>query len=448
MIKLLKKIFFAFFLIIVFAIIYLSFFGIKTKKFNNEITSNILKINKKIDLSLNDVNYQLNIFKFKINVKTKNPKIILAESKLEIKRVETAIPLKSLIGGKFSIDNLKILTKEIKIKDAILLARTFQNSPELFVLDKVIKKGILSADINVNFDSENKIKNDYIIKGFIKKGNLGFVKKYEFKDLDFEFNITNNQYLFSEIESDFNNIQLNSPLIKINKKNNLLFINGSVLNTNKSFDVYNFKKLFGNLFSNVDLKKIKLSSKNDFSFNIDKKLKIKDFKINSIIDLNALDINEKSLNLKSYFPSSNEIIKLKNHKIKISFTKNVLNITGDGNFFLKDKADFLTYKIIKKDNQISFDTKIDIKNNQLNINLLDYEKKEGIESNISIKGIRKKNKDVLFKLISLNENKNKILIKNLFFNKDFKIINLASFEANYKNDKKIFNEFKLKKKQF
>ncbi len=445
MIKLLNKIFFTLFLIIVFAIIYLSVFGIKTKKFNNEITSNIQKINNKIELSLNDVNYQLNPFKFKINIITKNPKILLAESRLEIRRVETTIPLKSLIRRKFSIDNLKILTKEIKIKDAISLARTFQNSPELFVLDKVIKKGILSADINVNFDSENKIKNNYIIKGFVKKGNLGFVKKYEFKDLDFEFNITNNQYLFSEIESDLNSIKLISPSIKINKKNDLFYINGSILNDNRNFDVQNFKKLGGIFLSNVDLKKIIFSSKNDFSFNISKKFKIKDLKINSIIDLNELDINENSFNLKSYLPNSSEIIKLENHKIKISFTKNILDITGDGNFLLKDKTDFLTYKIIKKDNQILFDTKIDIKNNKLNINFLDYEIKEGTESNISIKGIRKKNKDILFKSISLNENKNKILIKNLFFNKDFKIINLASFEANYTNDKNIFNQFKLKR---
>ena len=85
------------------------------------------------------------------------------------------------------------------------------------ILDKVIKEGILSADINLNFDSENKIKNNYIIKGFVKNGNLGFINKYEFKDLDFEFNITSNQYLFNEIESNFNEIGLISPLIEINK---------------------------------------------------------------------------------------------------------------------------------------------------------------------------------------------------------------------------------------
>ena len=445
MIKLLSKTFFTIILFLVFAIIYLSIFGIKTKKFNNEISSNILKINKKINISLNDVNYKLNPFKFEINVSTENPKILLSESKLEIKNIETITSLKSLISGKFSIDNLKILTKEIKVKDVISLARTFQNSPELFILDKVIKEGVLSADINLNFDSENKIKNNYIIKGFVKNGNLGFINKYEFKDLDFEFNITSNQYLFNEIESNFNEIGLISPLIEINKKNDLFFFNGSILNDNKNFNIQNLKILVGDLFTNINLKKIRFSSNNDFSFNISKKLKIKDLKINSIIDLDELDIDEKSLYLKSYFPNSSEKIKLKNHKVKINFSKNILDIKGDGNFLFKDKMDFLTYKITKKDNQISFDTKIDIKNSQLNISLLDYVKKEGTVSTILIKGIKNKNQDLLFKLISLNENNNKILINNLFFNKNFKIINLAGFKANYINNKDILNEFEFKK---
>ena len=54
------KILLAIFLILILAILYLSIFGIKTDKFNNQINNNILKINKKIKLKLNDVKYLLN----------------------------------------------------------------------------------------------------------------------------------------------------------------------------------------------------------------------------------------------------------------------------------------------------------------------------------------------------------------------------------------------------
>ena len=55
MIKKIIKILLITFLILFLAIFYLSIFGIKTDKFNNQITNNILKINKNINLNLSDV---------------------------------------------------------------------------------------------------------------------------------------------------------------------------------------------------------------------------------------------------------------------------------------------------------------------------------------------------------------------------------------------------------
>ena len=43
-------------------VIYLSIYGLKTKKFNNEIIKNVSKINKKINISINEVNYLLKIY--------------------------------------------------------------------------------------------------------------------------------------------------------------------------------------------------------------------------------------------------------------------------------------------------------------------------------------------------------------------------------------------------
>ena len=60
MIKKIIKILLIISIILVLAILYLSIFGIKTDKFNNQIINNTLKINKKINLSLKDVKYQLN----------------------------------------------------------------------------------------------------------------------------------------------------------------------------------------------------------------------------------------------------------------------------------------------------------------------------------------------------------------------------------------------------
>ena len=99
------------FLILVSAILYLSIFGIKTDKFNNQIIDNTLKINKKINLRLKDVKYLLNPYNFTINIKTKNPQISIEGRSLGIKDIQTNIALKSLIKNQFSIDYLKLKTK-------------------------------------------------------------------------------------------------------------------------------------------------------------------------------------------------------------------------------------------------------------------------------------------------------------------------------------------------
>ena len=54
MIKTISKTLFILFLILVFIVIYLSVYGVKTKKFNKEIINNISNINKNIDLYLSD----------------------------------------------------------------------------------------------------------------------------------------------------------------------------------------------------------------------------------------------------------------------------------------------------------------------------------------------------------------------------------------------------------
>ena len=56
-----------------------------------------MKINNKINLSLNDINFLLNPYNFTININTKNPKILHQGKNLEIKDIQTSVSLKSLI---------------------------------------------------------------------------------------------------------------------------------------------------------------------------------------------------------------------------------------------------------------------------------------------------------------------------------------------------------------
>ena len=445
MIKTIIKTFSVIFLLLIIIVFYLSYFGIKTKKFNNQITSNVLKINKKINLSLNQVNYLLNPYNLTINIKTKNPQILLSGVELRIKDIKTNISLKSLIYGQFSIDDLQITTKEIKLNDVISLVRSFQNSPQLSILHKMTKGGFITANIKLNFDEIGKIKENYKIVGSIKKSKFNFLNQLRLQNFNFDFDISKNNFLLKKIDTEINNIKITSPLIKIKKDKDLFFVNGQILNDTKNFNIHELKPFFDNLFQNINLKKIDYSSIHNFSFNVNKNLKFNDLKVETTLNLKELILNGKHLKLKPYFTNFVEEIKLKKHKIIINYKKNIFHIKGNGNILLEDKSDILSYEIIKNKNNLSFDAKINLKNNSLLIDFLDYEKKVNHSSLLSIKGSLNEDDKLKFDLISLKEKNNEILIKGLDLSKNFKIIDIDNFNINYENNKKILNKINLKK---
>ena len=264
MIKGLIKILLTVVLIVIIVIIYLSVVGVKTDKFNNQIKKKILEINEKVNFELREVNYLLNLNNFSINITTKNSQILLEDNVIDINSIKTNVSLKSLINDQFSIDDLQISTSEIKIDDLILLARIVQNTPQLFILNTIIKDGSIAADININFDDHGKIKNDYQIKGFIKNTRIDLFNKSRVKDLNFLFDITKKKYSLSKIYTIFNEIKFNSPFIQIKENKDLYLIDGTLLSKDQKLENNDLKIIFGNLIDSFDIKDVEFSSINNF----------------------------------------------------------------------------------------------------------------------------------------------------------------------------------------
>ena len=432
-------------LVLVLVIFYLSIFGIKTDKFNNQIKKSALEINNKINLKLNEVTYLLNPYNFNVSITTKNPQILVDNSKIKINTIKTNISLKSLINDQFLIDDLQITTADVKINDLILLARTIHNTPQLFILNTIVKEGNIEADVNINFDDQGKVKSDYLIKGLVNNTRLNLLNKSSVRDLNFSFQISENKYSLNKINAEFNKIKLNSPFIQIEDKKDLYFIQGSLLTEAQQLKDKDLTVILGDFFNNLNVDKVKFSSQNNFSFTVNKRLKFNNIKIETNIDLDQLTLIEERINLKPYIPKIKKEIKFENQKIKIKYSKDKLSINGSGNIFLTDKVEQLSYEVIKNNNQSLFSVKLNIKNNPLIIDFLDYKKKEGINSTISINGNLKKSGHTNFEFITLEEGKNKILINNLKLGPTFKIIDIGSLNTDYKNNKNFFNKVNLKK---
>ena len=137
---------------------------------------------------------------------------------------------------------------------------------------------------------------------------------------------------------------------------------------------------------------------------------------------------------------------MENHKILISFKKNKFNIKGKGEMSISNKIDYLNYKLNKINDNYDFKTTVNINNNQILLDILDYQKKENLNSTLYIKGSYKKNKKITFDNISLkDDDKNNFMIEGLNLDNKLKIEDIDKLELNFINNNKIKNQIFLKK---
>ena len=447
MIKLLVKIFSILLVTAILIIIYFSLVGLKTEKFNEVITKQLLKNNSNIDVKLKDVNFMLSPLDLSINVKTYAPEIFIDKNKLSLEYIASNIPLKSFFKENFIIDDIKLSTKFLKIRDVITLSRIYRNSTELLILNKIIKEGSIIADINFNFDENGKIKNDYVIKGIVKDTQLKLLNNNEIEKLNFIFEVKYNQFNLRDIRTKFNQVPILSSITEIQKKDKNFYINSKLETNKKDFNFNEFNKIFKGELKNQGIENMIFSSSNDISFFINEKFKIKDFRLKSNIDLKSLTYINELKNFKKYFKDYKNTLKLKNNKILLSYNKNKFSINGNGLIGYEDIYDNIDYQIKQQDNQHIFSTNIDIKKNLLLIPLLNFEKKKNSTLSINLDGVYKDNQEILFNKISLKENNNLILVKNLKLNKKLEISKIDLIDINLVNKEKIINQLKLQRQK-
>ena len=148
--KFLLKFFIAITILIFLPIIYLSIIGIETESFNEQIKNKVKESNKNLQLNLKKIKIKLDPLKLKFNAKTVGATVYYYNKPLELEYIGTEISLASIIKNKFVSSNLEIASRSLLISDLIKFTRVAYKSPELFILEKIIKKGHVIFDIKIN----------------------------------------------------------------------------------------------------------------------------------------------------------------------------------------------------------------------------------------------------------------------------------------------------------
>ena len=430
---------------ILIAAVYLTYFGIETKRFNQAIKEKVSENNNKINIELNKVKIVLNPANFTIAVKTKNPNIVAEDKKIKLEKINASLSLGSLFKKNFSIKNAKIISKENDLKEIIGLIRIIKNSPQLFIADQMIKGGSIFANIDLYFNDKGNLARNFSINGSVKDGEIRLINKKKISKIDFNFDIQDGQYLLENTEIEYEKTKLSSNKIKIKNKDNSFLFDGDFSSSKAEINSSLLALIFKNNLKKKGFDNINFTTNNNFSFILSKKIKISDFKINSKINLHKLIYSKNNNSLKKFIPNYNNIIELIDHKIDLSFVKKKFTIKGNGKFLIDKKTDKINYEIKYNNDKYNFKSQIRLDNIPLKIELFNYTKKENENSSLNFAGVYNKNKNIYLQNISLKESDNNFKIKGVSLNKNYKINSIEEVSLNFLNDNKKKNKILLQK---
>ena len=436
------------FLIVLFSIpiFYLSYFGIKTSKFNSIIKNKIQDHNPRLDIKLNKVNIFLDLKKISFKIKAEKPILILDKlKKIEFEEIITNLSISSYLSEEFAIKNLKLSTYDNDIKNLLSFYRLINNSPRLLIYNQIFKQGDIRFSIYFNFDKNGKINNDYEINGEVRNLQISLLKFKDIQNLNFKFNATHKNINLKNIKFVYDKVNFNSDNILIKDNIKSYFIKGSLFNNGDRL----YKK-FIQLFYKVDLDEINFNksnfdSKSNFSFYVNKKFKILDLNFRSELFIEEFEYNIKNKNLKNFVTNYNDSIIFKKTKIQIEKQNKKWSFNGSSQYFLDDKlTNQIKFNIIENNGKFFFDSNIDLTPLRIELKDLNFLKREEIPAKLILIGNIKKNA-LFFKKLKFENFKNIINLKNLEIQNN-KIIKFDSANLRLINENKILNQISLNTK--
>ena len=435
-------------------IIYTSYFGIETNKFDTIIKEKANEVNENVKLEFNKTKIYLSPTELNLVVKLKNPKVLIRNNEFNLSKLNLFLSIKSFFSSNFLLKRAEVAFAKNHIKDLTKITNIFVPKFVNKKIDKIFVKGKIEGEFVIPFDPDGNIRDDYGFSGKILDASINISKEFNIKNLTTEISHTkdNKASLFNIVikEGSLLDFELADSTFLLKRQNNETDVK-SLLVTSGEFNLSKVKKI-SSLF-NLNIRNIKdIKGNGDLRTKIDFKLNNK-YKINNLIysmegdiPYSELFLKEKKV-IKKYLPNYNDEIKFKDSKIKLTRTKT--NNTIDLNGLMKINNDFDSFNVKQiynyNNKTFNIEGKADLTNSEVNISKLNYIKKHGKESeiNFNFNFLLNKYYDVT-KLIFLSD-KTKIDISGLKMNKnfetnDFKKLEIKTFTGENKN-----NDFLIEK---
>ena len=445
MYKIIIRIILVLIIFIFFSVIYLSNFGIKTNRFNSLIQSKINEIDSRINTEIEEVSLKLDLGNQEIKTNANNVNIYFNNNLIELSEINLNIDIFSFLKENPIIKKLEIYTKENKLKNILKIIQSYKFNFSTVMLENRVESGIIKSRVEIFFDEKSGNFLNFKISGSIKNGKINLLNNENIKKINLNYKIFDQNFLFNDLELEYNGIFLNSDKISIIQKNKNYFVEGDFKNKNKKISTKILKNILNLDFLNIEEQEIKIETNNKFNFFINQKMKINEINFNSNIVLDKISLLYKFDKVKDYIPNFNNLIIFKEASLKLDYSNKNLSVKTLSKYSFDKDFDDLKFNINKNNGNYKFDTEIKIKNSPLLLKFANYKKNEKKLSLLKIKGSYTNNDKIYFDQINYTENKNLFKISKLKLNNNFKISDISNLKINYVNQSLKTNSLKLKK---
>ena len=336
MIKIFYKTLFSILIIILLIILYLTIFGLETKKFNHLISNNLEKKHENLSIELNRVYLKLFPFDLSFVLTTKNPIIIYKNKNIKIKSLTSQINISSILRGSSGIKKIKVDSGKLILKDIIDIMKLYKNNFQLVLASKFVKSGIVNLYLDINFDKNGNIKDDYKIEAQINNSKIDlFDKNIEISKLLFLIN--KNNYSIKDVELSYKGVSFLSNNIRLNKNGKSFEIKGDFRNPKTNINLKNYSFINKNIFNLLVNRNIEIETKNIFSLNINNKYRINNLSLVSDLKIKDIELKVENEKFKNIFNLA-ETVNFENNQINIEFSgdplrknkKNIISLNGEG----------------------------------------------------------------------------------------------------------------------
>ena len=278
--KIFSRIFLLLLISTVSAVIYLSYFGIKTDKFDDLIKNKANEVSKYVKLEFKKTKIHLNLNELNLVVRLQNPKVLIKNDGINLSKLDLFLPLKSFFTSDFLLRRAEIAFVENDIRDLTKITNAFLPKFINNKLKKIFVKGNLEGEFFIPFEPDGSVGEDYGFAGKVSNALINFTKDFSIKNLTTEIghlkDNTGDSFKVIIKKGIIYDLELADSIINLKREKKDIKVK-SLLRTNGKLNFSQIKKitsLFGINISNLKDINGTADLKTNISFNLDKKFRV------------------------------------------------------------------------------------------------------------------------------------------------------------------------------